>query len=92
MTDFHRFRSLLRRRARCAGERPAVVSREGVLNYREMAARASVASEELLAAGIGSGVQVANGDVLKPEEAARLYGFNASLFWWLRTTGGGVGL
>ena len=61
MTDFDGIRSLLRRRAQCSGERPAVVPREVVLNYREMAARASAASEELLAAGIGSGVQVALG-------------------------------
>jgi len=32
----------------------------------------------------GSGLQIANGDVKKPEEAAKHYEFNASLFWfWL---------
>ncbi|MBC8875979.1 MAG: hypothetical protein H8E44_41675, partial [Planctomycetes bacterium] len=32
----------------------------------------------------GSGLQIANGDVRKPNEAAKHYGFNASLFWfWL---------
>jgi len=31
----------------------------------------------------GSGLQIANGVPLKPEDAVKYYGFNASLFWWL---------
>ena len=59
MTDGRPFRELLRRRALSDGERPAVVTRERALGYRELAEAAAAASERLRAAGVGSGARVA---------------------------------
>ena len=53
------FRDLLRERALADGARPAVVSREGLLSYGEVAVRAAAAAEKLVEAGIGPGTQVA---------------------------------
>lgn len=52
-------RDLLRRRAHLDGARPGVLSTEGAFDYRQVAARAAAAADELRGAGIGPGIRVA---------------------------------